>query len=52
MPLVGVLAGFWTIEGDHLGVLQVAREVIDLVAAAPDPAPEHEAEMRGVLSAW
>ena len=39
VPLVGVLAGFWTIEGDHLGVLQVAREVIDLVAAAPQPGP-------------
>ncbi len=50
VPLVGVLAGFWTIEGDHLGVLQVAREVIDLVARAPEPAPEHEAEIRGVLS--
>ncbi len=48
---MGVLAGFWTIEGDHLGVAQVAREVLDLVAGAPRPAPEHEAELRGVLAA-
>jgi predicted ATPase/DNA-binding SARP family transcriptional activator len=49
VPLVGVLAGFWTIEGEHLGVLQITREVLDLVANAT-PAPGREAEMRGVLS--
>jgi hypothetical protein len=51
VPLVGVLIAFWTIEGEHLGVLQVAREVIDLVASAPEPAPEHAGELRGVLVA-
>jgi predicted ATPase/DNA-binding SARP family transcriptional activator len=51
VPLVGVLVSFWTIEGDHLGVMQVAREVIDLVAAAPAPGPEYEGELRGVLVA-
>jgi predicted ATPase/DNA-binding SARP family transcriptional activator len=51
VPLVGVLISFWTIEGDHLGVLQVAREVIDRVAVAPQPDKAHEAELRGVLVA-
>ncbi|MBV9831854.1 MAG: hypothetical protein JOZ82_09675 [Marmoricola sp.] len=50
VPLVGALAGFWSIEGEHLGVMQMAREVIDLVVAAPAPRPEHEGELRGVLA--
>jgi hypothetical protein len=51
VPLVGVLISFWTIEGDHLGVMQVAREVIDLVSSAPEPPPERQGELRGVLVA-
>ncbi len=50
VPLVAALAGFGTIEGEHLGVMQMAREVIDLVVAAPEPGPELEGELRGVLA--
>ena len=30
-PLVAVLGGFWTIEGDHLTVLGISRPVLDLL---------------------
>lgn len=51
IPIAGVLAGLWTIEGDHLGVLNLSREVLDLVVAAPDPPADAGHELRGVLAA-
>jgi hypothetical protein len=51
LPLVGVMASFWTIEGDHLAVMEIATRSLELVSTAPDPEPEHVAELRGVLAA-
>ncbi len=50
VPMAGALAACWTIEGDHLGVLSLGREVLDLVTAA-EPAPGTNGhELRGVLA--
>ena len=36
-PLVAVLGGFWTIEGDHLTVLGLSRPVLELLVEADTP---------------
>ena len=51
VPLAGTLSGFWTIEGDHLGVHAISQPVLDLIVEQP-PAPDQDlAEVRGVLAA-
>jgi len=50
-PLVAVLGGFWTIEGEHLTVLGLSRPVLELLVEADTPEPGHEDELRGVLVA-
>ena len=50
-PLVAVLGGFWTIQGEHLAVLALSRPVLDLMADADVPEPGREDELRGVLAA-
>ena len=50
VPLAGTLSGFWTIEGDHLGVHAISQPVLDLIVEQP-PAPDQDlAEVRGVLA--
>ncbi len=51
VPLVGVLGGYWMIEGDHLTVLGLAGPVLDLITSHEPPDPEHAEEWRGVLAA-
>ena len=50
-PLVAVLGGFWTIEGEHLTVLGLSRPVLELLVDTDTPEPGHEDELRGVLVA-
>ena len=45
VPLAGTLSGFWTIEGDHLGVHAISEPVLDLIVEQP-PGPD-ERRRRG-----
>ena len=50
VPVMGLLAAFWTVSGDHLKVVNVAGPVERLVVDQPVP-PELEDHLRGVLAA-
>ncbi len=51
VPLAGTLSGFWTIEGDHLGVHAISEPVLDLIVEQPPGPDDDVAEVRGVLAA-
>ena len=51
VPLAGTLSGFWTIEGDHLGVHAICQPVLDLMVEQPPAPDQHLAEARGLLAA-
>ena len=48
VPVMAVLAGFWSVEGNHLKVVNVAEPVEDVVADADVP-PGLDVAMRAVL---
>ena len=50
VPVMALLSSFWTVEGNHLKVINVATQVEDVVAEAPVP-PELEDTLRVVLGA-
>ena len=49
--LMAVLAGYWTIRGDHFAMLDLAVPVLDLLAEAGPPSEEERALWRGLVAA-